>query len=108
LKATTHQRCPSGSRPADTVVVLDLPAHTCLLGIAERRLRHGAGQHQDAGIYNRITWNFIRYIVTYRRAMLPRVHQLISDHATRADVIVLRRRADTRAFLRDVAARAQA
>lgn len=32
---------------ADTVVFLDFPARTCLLGIAGRRFRHGHGQHDE-------------------------------------------------------------
>lgn len=85
---------------ADTVIVLDLPARTCLRGILQRRLKHRGGQHQAIGVYDRITWNFVRYILGYRRTMLPRVHQLIGDHAHSADVIVLRRRSQARRFLR--------
>jgi hypothetical protein len=35
------------------VVFLDFPARTCLLGITERRLRHGRGQHDAIGVYER-------------------------------------------------------
>jgi adenylate kinase family enzyme len=62
---------------ADTVIFLDLPAWGCLWGVAQRRLRHGGGQHDAIGVYDRITWNFIRYIGGYRRHMAPRVRQLI-------------------------------
>ena len=37
-------------------------AWACLWGIIQRRLRHGAGQHDGIGVYDRITWNFIRYV----------------------------------------------
>src|ERR1035441_4936647 len=62
---------------ADTVIFLDFPAWACLWGIAQRRLRHGGGQHDSIGVYDRITWNFIRYIAGYRRQMAPRVRQLM-------------------------------
>jgi len=52
---------------ADTVIFLDLPARTCLRGIAQRRLRHPGGQHATIGVYDRITWSFVRYIAGYRR-----------------------------------------
>ena len=64
---------------ADTVIFLDLPARTCLQGIAQRRLRHGGGQHDTIGVYDRITWNFVRYILGYRRTMAPRVRTLIAE-----------------------------
>jgi adenylate kinase family enzyme len=88
---------------ADTVVFLDFPARTCLLGIAGRRLRHGRGQHHAIGVYDRITWNFVRYIIEYRRHMAPRVRQLIAAHATHAEVTVLRSRRAVRRYLADAA-----
>jgi adenylate kinase family enzyme len=57
---------------ADTVILLNLPASVCLWGIIQRRLRHSGGQHDTIGVYNRITWNFIRYITGYRKHMAPR------------------------------------
>lgn len=61
---------------ADTVVVfLDLPAATCLWGIAQRRVRHGGAQRR------RITTAFIRNMWWFRRTMHPRVLRLIAGHA---------------------------
>jgi adenylate kinase family enzyme len=84
---------------ADTVIFLDLPGWTCLWGILQRRLRHGGGQHQAIGVYDRITWNFIRYILGYRRKMAPRVCALITSHAGCAQVTVLRSRAAVHRYL---------
>ncbi len=89
---------------ADTVIFLDLPGWACLWGILQRRLRHGGGQHQAIGVYDRITWNFIRYILGYRRKMAPRVRALIASHAGQAQVTVLRSRAAVRRYLTDPAA----
>ena len=88
---------------ADTVIFLDLPARTCLRGIAQRRLRHRGGQHAAAGVYDRITWSFIRYIAGYRKQMAPRVHALIAAHAGDAQVIVLRSRQAARKYLAGLA-----
>ncbi len=92
---------------ADTVIFLDLPGWACLWGILRRRLRHGGGQHPAIGVYDRITWGFIRYILSYRRKMAPRVRALITLHAGHAQVTVLRSRADARRFLADTASMAR-
>ncbi|HEY3996976.1 MAG TPA: hypothetical protein VGM40_13550 [Mycobacterium sp.] len=84
---------------ADTVIFLDLPGRACLWGIAARRLRHRGGQHQVIGVYDRITWGFIRYILGYRKQMAPRVRALITSHAGDAQVTVLRSRAAVRRYL---------
>jgi adenylate kinase family enzyme len=89
---------------ADTVIFLDLPGWACLLGIIQRRLRHGGGQHQAIGVYDRITWDFIRYILGYRKKMAPRVRALIAAHAGHAQGTVLRSRAAARRYLADPAA----
>ncbi|MEV0821070.1 topology modulation protein [Nonomuraea rubra] len=78
---------------ADTVIFLDLPALTCLRGIATRRWRYRGGQHAGAGVYDRITWDFITYVWHYRTTMAPRVRTLLAEHAAApTNVIVLRTR----------------
>jgi len=86
---------------ADTVIFLDLPARTCLLGIAKRRWRYRGGQHQD-GVYDRITWSFIRYILGYRRSMRPRVTTLVAEHGAHARFLRLTSRRHVNRFLRQL------
>src|SRR5262249_51424782 len=81
---------PIRLQAADTVIFLDLPGWACLQGILQRRLRHGGGQHQAIGVYDRITWDFVRYILGYRKKMAPRVRTLITDRAGHAHVVILR------------------
>jgi adenylate kinase family enzyme len=94
---------PIRLQTADTVIFLDLPGWACLWGITQRRLRHGGGQHQSVGVYDRITWDFVRYILSYRAAMAPRVRKLIAEHAGDAEVVILRSRRATRRYLATVA-----
>jgi adenylate kinase family enzyme len=101
---------PIRLKMADTVIFLDLPARACLRGIVQRRLRYGRGQHDTIGVYDRITWNFVRYILGYRRTMAPRVRALMAEHAGDAEVIVLRSRRAARRYLasKHIAAKAGA
>lgn len=84
---------------ADTVIFLDLPAATCLWGIVERRWRYQGGQHKADGVYDRITWNFVRYIFSYRRTMRPRVHGLLHDHGPHVRLITLTSRRYANRFI---------
>ncbi|MFC7728282.1 P-loop NTPase family protein [Actinomadura keratinilytica] len=74
------------------MIFLDLPAITCLWGIAQRRRRHGGGQHKKDGVYDNINWGSIRYVWGYRREMAPRVRALIAEHAGHAQVHIVRSR----------------
>jgi adenylate kinase family enzyme len=74
---------------SDTVIFLDLPPSTCLWGIVQRRWRYRGGQHQQEGVYDRITWNFVRYILGYRRTMRPRIRNLVREHGPHVRLISL-------------------
>lgn len=80
----------------------------CLWGIVQRRLCHRGGQHKDIGVYGRITWYFVRYILGYRSQMAPRIRQMIADHAGNAEVVVLRSRRAARSYLASASVEASA
>ncbi|NUW41992.1 topology modulation protein [Nonomuraea rhodomycinica] len=84
---------------ADTVIFIDIPPLVCLWGILQRRLRYHGGQHAAHGVYDRIHWGFIRYVLGYRRRMRPEIRALIEEHAPRARVITLTSRRAARRFL---------
>ena len=86
----------------DTAVFLDLPTWQCLWGIFSRQASHGAGQKQG-GVYNRLTWNFVKYVATYRRRMRPKALAQFDQHAQHATVVRLRSRRHVRRWLAEVA-----
>lgn len=95
---------PIRLKRADTVIFLDLPAITCLWGIAQRRFKHGGGQNDSTGVYDRITWDFTKYVWKYRATMARQVRANIDKHAGHADVHILRSRRAANRFLAQAAA----
>ncbi|WP_345563222.1 topology modulation protein [Nonomuraea rosea] len=89
-------------RACDTVVMMDVSTWTALRGLFSRQARHGAGQHAS-GVYNRINWTVISYVLGYRRRMRPRVLAKIREFAAGKDVVFLTGRARTRRWLEEVA-----
>lgn len=89
---------------ADTIILLDPPSLVCLYGILQRRWRYRGGQHCD-GVYDRVTVQFLRYVLRYRRQHLPRVLHCISEYGRDATVLHLRSRRAARKFLTDTGVR---
>lgn len=87
---------------ADTVIFLDLPAWTCLWGIAQRRWRYRGGQHLKDGVFDRITWSFVRYIIGYRRTKRPKVRTLIAEHGPHVKLIALTSRRQANRLLAEI------
>jgi adenylate kinase family enzyme len=93
---------------ADTVIFLDLHAITCLTGILQRRWRYRGGQHTKDGVYDRITWNFVRYIWSYRKTMRPKVRRLLDEHGGDARLINLTSRRQAARFVAQLQAETSA
>lgn len=82
---------------ADTVVYLDLPTRACLSGIVRRRIRYHGQVRPDLGVYDRINWEFVRWICSFRRRQRPRILTLLRTFD--GGVVVLQSRRDVRRFL---------
>ncbi len=88
---------PARLAAADTVVFLDLLAWRCLAGVLKRRLRYGGQLHPDIGVYDRINSEFIRWILSFRRRVRPRVLELLAGAECR--IVILTSRREAAAFL---------
>jgi adenylate kinase family enzyme len=87
---------------ADTVILLDIPAAICLWGIAQRRIRYRGGQYRQDGVYDWITWNFVRYIAGYRRTMRPKVNALLAESGPQARLLTFTSRRQANRYLAGV------
>lgn len=89
---------------ADTVIFLDLPRTTCIAGVLWRWLRHRRRSRPDgpAGCPDRITRDFLRWIWRYPCIQRPTVLTRLAHYAEGRDIVILRSRAEVRAFLADV------
>jgi adenylate kinase family enzyme len=81
---------PDRLAAADTVIYLDLPTRTCLAGIARRRLRFRGQLRPELGVYDRISWEFVRWIWGFRRRHRPRILRLLAGYP--GEVVILRQR----------------
>lgn len=88
---------------ADTIIVMDVSTIAALHGVVQRWWKHGSGQHGD-GVHVRISVDLLRYVVSFRRRMRPRVLAAIAAHTDHAEVCVLRNRRAARHMLAVVAA----
>lgn len=87
---------------ADTIVYLDLPTRECLSGILRRRLRYRGRLRPDLGVYDRINFEFLRWVCRFRRRHRPVLLKLLATFDGQR--IVLCRRRDVRRFLDSVTA----
>lgn len=85
---------PDRLATADAVVFLDVPTVTCLWGVVLRRLRFRGATRPELGVYDRISWPFVRWILTFRRRQRPRVLALLEE--CDCEVVVVRRWSDAR------------
>jgi adenylate kinase family enzyme len=83
---------------ADTVVFLDLPTASCLLGIGRRFLRWRGKPRPDMaeGCPETITGEFLRYVLSYRRTRRAGVLDRLARFD--GDVVVLTSRRAARRF----------
>jgi len=87
---------------ADTVVFLDMPRWVCLLGMLERRFGRGTRSGAPVGCPERLDWEFMRWVWSYRRVHRPIILERLADLSPERRVCVLTSRAECRDFLERV------
>lgn len=87
---------------ADTVIYLDVPTRECLNGIVRRRVRYRGHLRADVGVYDHISWEFLRWVWTFRRRHRPAVLDLLA--AFDGKTIVLRHRRQVNRFVATIPA----
>lgn len=85
---------------AETVVLLDLPTWRCLWRVVNRAIAHRGRVRPDMaeGCPERLRWQFLWYIATFRHAVLPATRAKLADFG--GEVTVLRSARDVADYLR--------
>jgi adenylate kinase family enzyme len=82
---------------ADLVVFLDVPTRVCLAGVLLRRLGHRGGMRSDIGVHDRVSWELLRWVASFRRVQRRKVMARLD--ACSARVVVLRSWRDAQRWL---------
>jgi adenylate kinase family enzyme len=79
---------PNRLAAADTIIYLDLSTRECLWSVLRRRLKFRGRSRPDLGVYDRINWQFIRFIWSFRRTRRPLILALIDEHKQPGSTVV--------------------
>lgn len=87
---------------ADTIIVLDLPTLTCLWRAFTRywKYRNRTRPDMTPGNVEQLTWEYLRFILSYRHTRRPRILGKIAALPKDKQVFILKSRADVRALLK--------
>jgi len=91
---------PERVAAADGVIHLDFSTAACLGGALRRRIRYRGQLLPELGVYDCMSWEFVRWILSFRRRQRPRILELLSAYD--GELVVLRNRCEARRFLRSV------
>ena len=88
---------PERLERADTVIYLDMWTRTCLAGVLRRRIRYRGHLRADLGVYDRVSWEFLRWVWSFRRRQRPMLLDMLNRF--KGETFVLDSRRDVRRFL---------
>jgi adenylate kinase family enzyme len=92
---------PERLRACDTVVFLDRPRYVCLWNLVRRRLQYAGRSRPDlaAGCPEQLTWEFIWWVLMYRRRRRPEVLRQLAELEAGKRVVILRDAASIERFV---------
>ena len=83
---------PEPVAAADMANYLDRSTQACFSGVLRRRVRFRGQLRPDLGVYDRVNWEFVRWIWSFGRRQRPLILELVRDFD--GEVIVVTRRRD--------------
>ncbi len=87
----------------DTVIFLDRSRLACLCGVLRRRFQSRARPDQAAGCPERLSWEFLRWVWSYRRLRRPGILARLAAASSSRRVVILRSRREMGRFLSHLA-----
>ncbi len=93
---------PQRLEKCDTVIFLDLPRRSCLMGVIRRVLRYRGKTRPDMteGCPEKIDREFLSYVWHFRKKNIPAIKALLSNCKT-AEIITLHSRREIKKFISD-------
>jgi adenylate kinase family enzyme len=86
---------------ADTIIFMDLPRRTCVWRVLRRWWQHRGRSRPDLGdgCPEQLSWEFLRWVWSYRRDRRPTVLEKLRGLDPEKRVVILRANADVERFL---------
>lgn len=87
---------------ADTVIFVDAKRPVCLFRVLKRvfSVKHRKREDMAAGCRERLDWELLKYVWRFPQNMRPRILTLLN--AGKSNIIILRNRQQTAAFLKSI------
>jgi adenylate kinase family enzyme len=82
---------------ADAIVYLDLSTRACLAGVVRRRIRYRGQLRPDLGVYDQISWEFLRWVWSFRHRQRPALLEALARFE--GQTFMLHHRTEVRRFL---------
>ncbi len=86
---------------ADTIIFLSMPTWLCVFRIIKRRIQyHGRTRPSITdNCPDRITWEFLHYVMRYRITRRPKILKLMAEQASQKTTVVLNTPKEVRQYL---------